>query len=72
MNSLIPQVLATSNPPQEGLVVGIDMLPYSLDITEEAGVIHWELFRRGVIGVVGEFYFLLVVAGKFSHLGVVV
>ncbi|KAG7548951.1 hypothetical protein FFLO_03156 [Filobasidium floriforme] len=47
MNSLIPQVLASSNPPQEGLVVGIDMLPYSLDVTEQAGVIHWGAVPEG-------------------------
>jgi hypothetical protein len=47
MNSLIPQVLASSNPPREGLVVGINMLPYSLDITEQAGVIHWGAVPEG-------------------------
>lgn len=47
MNSLIPQVLASTDPPQEGLVVGIDMLPYSLDVTEQAGVIHWGAVPEG-------------------------
>jgi hypothetical protein len=47
MNSLIPQVLASADPPREGLVVGIDMLPYSLDVTEQAGVIHWGAVPEG-------------------------
>jgi hypothetical protein len=40
-NSIIAQTLATSDPPQEGLTVGLDLDPYSLDITQPAGSIHW-------------------------------